>query len=75
LAKFVKRTLFVRAKGVCECTMRGCLHHDPGVQCGYELIPGEWEAHRKVAGGFYVLSNLTAMCAECHKNTRSYGRG
>ncbi len=66
--------LYARANGRCECFMRICDHHRAGVRCARGLSPGYWEAHHRVAGGTDTLSNLIAMCATCHKNTRTYGR-
>ncbi|MBM4160973.1 MAG: HNH endonuclease [Ignavibacteria bacterium] len=71
-----RRALYRRAGGQCECTMGVCSHHVAGKRCPHMLGSG-WEAHHKTsvaAGGSDALSNLTAMCATCHKNTYSYGR-
>lgn len=67
-----RQRLHERANGQCECTMK-CSHH-AGRRCPHKLGEG-WEAHHRVAGGSDDLGNLTAMCATCHKNTRTYGRG
>jgi len=75
ITKEIKIKLFHRAGGRCECTMRVCSHHKPGARCNHSLVPGHWDAHHRVAGGPDNLGNLVAMCATCHKNTRSYGRG
>ncbi len=69
-----RRELYRRADGRCECTMRICSHHRSGQRCNHGLVAGYWEAHHRTAGGGDTLSNLTAMCATCHKNTRTYGR-
>ena len=66
-----RKLLYSRAGGQCECTMSGCSHHSG--RCPHGLGQG-WEAHHKSAGGGDGLSNLLAMCATCHKNTRTYGR-
>ncbi len=68
-----RNALYQRAGGRCECTMQVCDHS--GRRCSRGLSPGYWEAHHRVAGGADTLSNLIAMCATCHKNTRTYGRG
>jgi hypothetical protein len=70
----VRQALYNRARGQCECTMTVCRHHIAGMRCSNRLIKGYWEAHRRVAGGAYTLSNLIAMCDQCHVNTYSYGR-
>ncbi len=74
ISEETKKELYRRAGGRCECTMRICSHHRAGSRCPHSLTPGYWDAHRKNANGPYVLSNLIAMCATCHKNTRTYGR-
>ncbi len=68
-----RRALYQRAGGRCECTMNVCDHK--GRRCSRGLTHGYWEAHHRVAGGSDTLSNLIAMCATCHKDTRTYGRG
>ena len=73
ISQSTRKALYDRAGGRCECRMRVC--DDPaGQRCHRGLSPGYWEAHHKVAGGGDNLSNLIAMCATCHKNTRTYGR-
>jgi len=69
-----KKSLYRRAVGRCECTMRVCSHHRAGSRCPRSLVSGYWDAHRRNANGPYTLGNLIAMCATCHKNTRTYGR-
>jgi HNH endonuclease len=70
----IRRALYQRAGGRCECRMRVCSHHAPGTRCTHSLSGSSWEAHHRTAGGPDTLSNLIAMCATCHKNTRTYGR-
>jgi hypothetical protein len=74
ISEETRKALYKRAGGRCECTMRVCSHHPPGQMCPRKLADGYWEAHRRTAGGPYTLSNLIAMCATCHKNTRTYGK-
>lgn len=69
----LRKALFTRAGGRCECTMKGCSHHS-GSRCPHALR-GAWEVHRLSAGGAYTKSNCLAMCQTCHRNTPSYGRG
>lgn len=74
ISQETRNTIYKRAGGQCECTMQ-CSHH-AGKRCTHSLGTG-WEAHHKVAvssGGSDAPSNLTAMCATCHKNTRTYGK-
>jgi len=74
ISNSLRQELFKRAGGRCECRMRVCKHHALGARCTRNLVPGYWDAHHKTAGGPDTLSNLIAMCATCHKNTRTYGR-
>jgi len=69
-----KKKLYSRAGGRCECTMSACDHHRAGSRCPRSLVTRYWEAHHRNANGPDSLGNLIAMCATCHKNTRTYGR-
>jgi len=60
-----------RAGGRCECTMTTCGHRG---RCK-AMLRGEWELHRRSAGGPYTMSNVVGMCQMCHRNTRTFGRG
>ena len=65
--------LFQRSEGRCECEMNMCNHTG---RCPRELGM-DWEYHYKTSvltGGTSDLSNLLAMCPECHEATRSSGR-
>ena len=72
ISQQVRKDLYDRANGRCECTMSSCSHHTGRCKA---ILRGPWEAHRLTAGGSYVLSNLKAMCQTCHRNTPSYGVG
>ncbi len=67
-----RRELYLRAGGQCECTMMICDHR--GRKCTRNLSPRDWEAHHRSRDGGDTLGNLIAMCATCHKDTRTYGR-
>ena len=69
----LKDELAKRAGGRCECTMQSCDHG--GNRCTRGLSAGYWDAHHCTADGPDTLSNLIAMCATCHKKTRTYERG
>jgi len=73
VSEALRQQLYQRAGGRCECTMQICDHK--GARCTRGLSAGYWDAHHRTAGGPDTLSNLTAMCATCHKNTRTYGQG
>lgn len=66
-----RKALYKRAGGKCECIMRSCDHFG---RCTRGLSRGYWDAHHKSRSGGDGLGNLIAMCATCHKNTRTYGR-
>jgi len=68
----IREDVYARAGGKCECTMSTCSHHSG--RCS-AMLRGEWEVHRTIAGGPYILSNIKAMCQTCHRNTPSYGAG
>ena len=68
-----RRALYKRANGRCECIMSVCDHHRAGTRCPRNLVSGYWDAHHRSRNGGDTLSNLIAMCATCHKNTRTYG--
>lgn len=70
----VRKHLFSRAGGRCECTMTVCTHHRPGSRCPHSLAAPHWDAHHINSNGPDTPGNLRAMCATCHKNTRTYGR-
>jgi len=74
ISQDVKRRLYERAGGRCKCTMLACSHHRSGSRCPHSLSYGYWEAHHRSADGPDNLGNLIAMCATCHKNTRTYGK-
>lgn len=71
VSKKTKRELYARASGRCECEMLVCDHTG---RCKRGLSSGYWDAHHRNANGPDTPSNLIAMCATCHKNTRTYGR-
>ncbi len=72
VSKEIRQRLRIRAGGRCECVMLVCKHHSG--RCSHTLSAPSWDAHHRVAGGPDDLGNLIAMCATCHKNTRTYGR-
>ena len=74
ISQKIKKALYKRAEGRCECTMSVCDHHRAGSRCPRSLVSGYWDAHHRNANGPETLGNLIAMCARCHKNTRTYGR-
>ena len=73
ISEKMRQELYQRSGGRCECKMTVCSHHRAGVRCS-NLLKAGWDAHHKTAGGLDTLSNLIAMCLECHKNTRTYGK-
>lgn len=73
ISEETRKALYKRAGGQCECTMSVC-DHPTGKRCSRSLSAGYWDAHHINSNGPSVPSNLVAMCATCHKNTRTYGR-
>ncbi len=73
ISESLRLEIYRRAGGRCECTMSVCSHHSAGQRCPHTLVAGSWEVHHKTSGGPDTASNLIAMCATCHKNTRTYG--
>jgi hypothetical protein len=71
VSQAVRQEIHQRANGRCECTMTVCGHRG---RCTTGLHSPHWDAHRRNANGPDTAGNLTAMCATCHKNTRTYGR-
>lgn len=71
ISQETKQKLYERAGGKCECTMSVCDHRG---RCPRGLSWGFWDAHHRSADGPDNLGNLIALCATCHKNTRTYGR-
>ena len=72
ISEATRKALYARAGGTCECTMNVCDH--TGRRCTRGLSAGYWDAHHRSRAGGDSLGNLIAMCATCHKNTRTYGR-
>ncbi len=69
-----RKKLRQRANGQCECTMSVCSHHASGQRCQHGLHGSNWDAHHRSRNGADGLGNLMALCATCHKNTRTYGK-
>lgn len=70
----LRAVLLVRSGGRCECTMLSCSHHRAGSRCP-RMLRANWQVHRRSAGEEYSLGNTIVMCPDCHRNTRTYGRG
>ncbi len=71
VSKETRAEIYRRAGGRCECEMTVCGHRG---RCTTGLNPPYWDAHHRSANGPDTPSNLIAMCATCHKNTRTYGQ-
>ena len=67
---------WARSGGWCECTDTS---HGHSERCAHELLRDRrgaepsywWEAHKKVAGGNYTLSNCEILCHECFKQMQT----
>jgi hypothetical protein len=64
VTKDMRRRLWHRAMGRCECVLEGCPHHEG--RCNALLTRG-WRAHHRTPGGPDALSNLVAMCETCYE--------
>lgn len=67
-----KCKIFANANGKCERCGKQLVfeNHDEGER-------GAWEAHHRLAaskGGGDEPSNGEALCLDCHKRTRTYGK-
>jgi hypothetical protein len=67
-----RQKIFNNAKGKCERCGKALVYenHKEGER-------GAWEAHHKTSvqsGGSDYPSNGEALCLECHKDTKTYGR-
>ncbi len=67
-----RRTIFDNANGRCEKRGKQIVfaNHDQGER-------GAWHAHHKTSvasGGKDFPSNGKALCLNCHKKTRTYGK-
>ena len=78
-----RKTVMERSNGRCECRMRSCDHKPYGSGLGLLTIRYRCEAHgtqihhknRQLdPPALHYPSNLLLLCADCHKNTRTYGR-
>jgi len=67
LRPVTREKLYDRAGGQCECTLESCGH--AGERCPRQLEDG-WQVHSKTAGSIRVLSNVFAMCKQCHERTQ-----
>ena len=67
VTKELRRRLYHRALGRCECVSETCSHHVG--RCNAELRR-DWHAYHRTADGPDALSNLVAMCDACYENAR-----
>jgi hypothetical protein len=64
----LRRTLYHRALGRCECMSESCSHHVG--RCN-AVLRRDWHAHHRTPDGPDELSNLVAMCSTCYENARA----
>jgi len=67
-----KEQIFDNAQGHCEKCNKQIVrnNHEEGQR-------GSWDAHHRTSvssGGSDSVSNGQALCLECHKETRTYGK-
>lgn len=71
VSQATRAEIYSRAGGRCECRMSSCDHN--GNRCTRGLYSPGWDAHHINRNGSDTPGNLLALCATCHKNTRTYG--
>lgn len=64
----MRRSLYRRSGGQCECTLAGCKDHQPRRRCSNFLYSDAWKAVRLRKKGPDNLRNLRACCPNCAKN-------
>jgi hypothetical protein len=67
ITKELRRRVYHRALGRCECVVESCSHHVG--RCNATLRR-DWHVHHRTADGPDALSNLVAMCETCYENAR-----
>lgn len=61
----LRRRVYERALGRCECVSELCTHHEG--RCNAKLR-GRWYVQHRTVDGPDVLSNVMAMCKTCYRN-------
>ena len=61
----VRRMLFQRALGRCECISEDCEHHVG--RCN-KVLRRDWHAHHRTVDGPDALSNLVGICETCYES-------
>jgi len=63
----MRRRLYRRCGGQCECVLPGCQKHRPKQRCPNYLMSDAWKAVRVRARGPENFRNLVAVCPDCAK--------
>ena len=69
VAEDVRKALYRRCGGQCECTRAGCRQHQPKRRCPNNLYSDAWKAVRIRRRGGDNLRNLLAYCPDCYKRS------
>jgi hypothetical protein len=71
IAEDIRKALYRRCGGQCECDMAGCKSHEPRRRCSNHLYSDSWGAFRIRPRGGDQLRNLRAVCPDCLKRIQS----
>jgi hypothetical protein len=61
----LRKALYRRSGGQCECTARTCPHHAGRRRCPQPLGGDAWKAHKLQPKRAETLRNLVALCPSC----------
>jgi 5-methylcytosine-specific restriction endonuclease McrA len=63
----LRRALYRRSGGQCECVVRTCPQHAGRRRCQHMLGMEGWKIHKLQKKGGETLRNVIALCPECHR--------
>jgi hypothetical protein len=66
----LRRKLYRRAGGMCECRRDGCRDHEPKRRCTNVLYSDSWAMYRLMARGGNSLRNLFVVCPNCDNDPK-----
>ena len=67
LEDHLKKGLYRRSGGTCECTSRGCKVHPERRRCINVLYADSWKPYKPIKKSSDTLRNILAVCPACHK--------
>jgi hypothetical protein len=65
--ELLRKALYRRSGGQCECTRDGCSTHKAKSRCTRILYGDGWKIMRLRRRGPENLRNVFGMCLDCHK--------